>query len=173
MSDTRRTFLKHVGAGLFGTAGIVIPETALAFGRRRRGMCYPVQVGPGPICQTPVGIEPVIPRTAAPVVDVCYPSPTGGTGISPSPPPTPVRGSGFFLAWGYAQSGVTVNGLILQDAFSGNPVGSTSPLAPTFLANGVNWAYIVKDVPVGTTFTMIFGLSAGGPFIWRYFKAVA
>jgi hypothetical protein len=164
MFKGRRNFLRKMGVGLLGSAGLLLPGAARAgWCRGRRSVCYPVPPGCAPMPFAPVFERP---RSFDPVT-IISPSPN-----SPGNTPISTPGIGFFCAWGKMTTGVSPITLYVSDNSTPplistcNPVTSlqymnTSTNAVTSPPAGY-WGYSINGCPGSTSLYLVFVYTASG-----------
>ena len=162
MLNTRRNFFSQLGFVCAGASGLLIPSTAMAFGRRRRA----ASPCPQPIVQAGA---PIHPRLFYDDVSMSYPNST----LTAVP-----LANGAFLCWGIRGAGININP---QTPEGGLPIGfqlTTGGLGGTAVAttaaavtvpsppNTYSWGYVVSGMSAGTQFGILisytFQLSTGG-----------
>jgi hypothetical protein len=152
MFDSRRGFLRGFGAGVLGTAGLLLPTAAQAgLFRRGRGLSYPspVMCEPSPvICEL---------RLAVKIGPITYSYPNGST----------IYGDGNFLAWGTNDPAYQVVSLDLMNGPNSSTLAPNSKTWPplTLGASPAKPLWAVQCYcPPGTPFWLRFGYqpTAGG-----------
>jgi hypothetical protein len=145
MSSERRSFLKRLGLGCLGVAGMLLPSRVLAGFRRGGGHCYPA------VSECP-GIQ--VSLVPGPV-NINYPPATS--------PLTIVPGNGYFFTWGTMADGVTITGASVSwDGLLIPIPGTAVPVQqPT-----TQWAYrfmLPPPPPPGPITLTVTGMSGTQP----------
>jgi hypothetical protein len=160
MSNSRRSFLRNLGLGIAGSAGLLIPAQATACHPRRRVVGY---------CPPPIP-EPTFPKTIQDITP-CYPD-YPGTDMQP----TVVKvASNYFCSWGVMATGISITGCVLtSDAAGNNPISGVTTTAHDS-PPALTWYYYHTGITPGQVFYLQLSYTKNStpadPFMWGAFIA--
>jgi hypothetical protein len=155
MSTSRRAFLRHVGAGVLGSAGLLVPSAAAAFGRRSRVVCCPAcpPCSECPECPECEEYDERAYEVLGPYMRISFPSVSGT-----STAPVVVRGGGALCTWGgYDPSVIEVMALTAVNLSNVQlAAGQMIPGAQQGLLAPCRWGFTVSGIPLNVTFRLRF-----------------